>query len=260
MNPEKEIVNLWLNNQGFFTINDINAGKNRIIGIIAIKPGIKGPGLVQHVEVHCSISAGTLTNDDRRDIERRFNDPNVEKRVMSVVRDYVEPGTSYEKVLVTNIPEIELRGVRAISFEDALSEVLVGLDKQNYRNPVTRTMQLLKYVLMANPKGMARLLQEEGEHRVLKRASRKSFVGELLTHTGFKKPLKTEASEKMIIELLKYSSLKRPERLAEVLEKEILNQRAYNKFLRALLQQQSIKAEVKKEISRQQQKLESYFG
>src|SRR3989344_8236954 len=145
MNPEKEIVNLWLNNQGFFTINDINAGKNRIIGIIAIKPGIKGPGLVQHDEVHCSISAGTLTNDDRRDIERRFNDPNVEKRVMSVVRDYVEPGTSYEKVLVTNIPEIELRGVRAISFEDALSEVLVGLDKQNYRNPVTRTMQLLKY-------------------------------------------------------------------------------------------------------------------
>ena len=95
---------------------------------------------------------------------------------------------------------------------------------------------------------------------MLKRASRKSFVGELLTHTGFKKPLKTEASEKMIIELLKYSSLKRPERLAEVLEKEILNQRAYNKFLRALLQQQSIKAEVKKEISRQQQKLESYFG
>ena len=37
MNPDREIVNWWLNKRGFFTINNIKASKNREIDILAVK-------------------------------------------------------------------------------------------------------------------------------------------------------------------------------------------------------------------------------
>ena len=53
MSPEKDIVNLWLNRQGFFTVSDINAN-NRVADFVAIRQ--RGQVSVQHVELHCSVS------------------------------------------------------------------------------------------------------------------------------------------------------------------------------------------------------------
>ena len=47
MGPEKEIVQLWLNRKGFFTIKDINAG-SRVIDMIAIKQDMEPK--IAHVE------------------------------------------------------------------------------------------------------------------------------------------------------------------------------------------------------------------
>ena len=37
MNPEREIVNLWLNKKGFFTISSLPLPNNKIIDILAVK-------------------------------------------------------------------------------------------------------------------------------------------------------------------------------------------------------------------------------
>ena len=88
MNPEKEIVNLWLNKKGFFTINDINAGKNKVIDIIAIKLANGKLERVEHVEVNCSISS-TIVDKDINEYIRKFEDKTVIKKVKQVVKEFV---------------------------------------------------------------------------------------------------------------------------------------------------------------------------
>ena len=53
MGPEKEIVELWLNRKGFFTIKDINAG-SRVIDLLAVK--LDSPPKIAHFEVACYVS------------------------------------------------------------------------------------------------------------------------------------------------------------------------------------------------------------
>ena len=70
--------------------------------------------------------------------------------------------------------------------------------------------------------------------------------------------LTSASSEEEIIELLKDSSLKRPEKLAKVLEQQILSKRSRNKFVRALVKQKTIQKEVKK-LEKKQKPLHYFF-
>lgn len=72
MNAEKDIVNIWLNQHGFFTVRDINA-KNRVIDFLAYKPG----EVIQHIEVNCSVSSSNITQHERSELARQFDDSNV---------------------------------------------------------------------------------------------------------------------------------------------------------------------------------------
>ena len=88
MNPEKEIVNLWLNRQGFFTVSDINAN-NRVVDLIGIRQ--RNQPVVQHVELHCSVSSPStvVSEKEKADLLRKFNDSNVTAAVERTIKSYL---------------------------------------------------------------------------------------------------------------------------------------------------------------------------
>ncbi len=252
MNPEKSIVNVWLNKNGFFVVNDINAG-NRVIDILAIKQkdGLK----IQHVEIMCSIS-GVITGGEKKDLLRKFDDANVVKQVKAKIKNYLGAEANYERVLVTT-SDVDLKGVKVIKFDDVLLDVVKDLDTQYYKNSVVRTMQLLKYLLIAKPASLSVLVGETDVHKPLTHAGRRKFITDMLLQDVSKRIFKKPSSEKVLIELLKESSLKQPERLAEALN-EILTKRGSSRFMNLLLQQKGVQTAIKEEVQKDQ-KLENFF-
>ncbi len=201
MNPEKEIVNLWLNKKGFFTINDINAGKNKVIDLIAIKLTKGKLERVEHIEVNCSISS-TLVEKDIREYIKKFEDKTVIKKVRQIIKEFVGTDFSYEKTLVlTSNKKIELKGINIKKFEDILYEVINDIDKQNYRNTTVRTIQLIKYLLIANPDNLAELLKKETGNKVLTQGTREIFLRKLLKQDDVKRILEKESNEKIIVDI-----------------------------------------------------------
>ena len=259
MNPEKEIVNLWLNKKGFFTINDINAGKNKVIDIIAIKLANGKLERVEHVEVNCSISS-TIVDKDIDEYVKKFEDKTVIKKVKQVVKEFVGTEFSYEKTLVlTSNKKIELKGINVLKFDDIIYEVTDNIDKQNYRNTTLRTIQLIKYLLIANPANLAELLKKETGNKILNQGTREMFITELLKQDDVKRILEKESNEKIIIDIVKESSLKRPERLAKALEHDMLTNRTRSRFLKSLLLQEKIAKVSKTLLKPKKQKPLQYF-
>ena len=259
MNPEKEIVNLWLNKKGFFTINDINAGKNKVIDIIAIKLANGKLERVEHVEVNCSISS-TIVDKDIDEYVKKFEDKTVIKKVKQVIKDFVGTDFSYEKTLVlTSNRSINLKGINVLKFDDIIYEVTDNIDMQNYRNTTLRTIQLIKYLLIANPANLAELLKKETGNKILNQGTREMFITELLKQDDVKRILEKESNEKIIVDIVKESSLKRPERLAKALEHDILTNRTRSRFLKSLLLQEKIAKVSKTLLKPKKQKPLQYF-
>ncbi|MCP3686456.1 MAG: hypothetical protein GY861_27780 [bacterium] len=255
MNPEKEIVNLWLNRKGFFTIKDINAGK-RVIDIIAIKQVKDGPE-VQHVEVNCTISQKVHTSKEKEELLKKFNDEAVKKTVKKSIKEYLGTEAAYHKVLVSS-SDVILENVHVTNFSEVLSFVVKNLDKQNYGNPTTRTMQLVKYQLMSDPERIAALMGQDKKHKSLTYMGREEFLSKMLKQDVAKKIFRKSANEKILIELLKESTLKQPERLAKALN-DVLTKRTSNKFFNVLLKQKGMKEAVKEEIVKDQKSLASFL-
>ncbi len=259
MSQEKEIVNLWLNKKGFFTINDINAGKNKVIDLIAIK--LKNGKLerVEHIEVNCSISS-TLVDKDINEYIKKFEDKTVIKKVKQVIKDFVGTAFNYEKTLIlTSHRNINLKGINVLKFDDILYEVIDDIDKQNYRNTTVRTIQLIKYLLIANPDNLAELLKKETGNKVLTQGTREIFIKRLLEQDDVKRILEKESNEKIIVDIVKESSLKRPERLAKTLEQDILTNRTRKRFLKSFLEQEKIAKVSKTLLKPKKQRPLQYF-
>jgi hypothetical protein len=247
MNPEKSIVNLWLQRQGFFTIADINA-KNRVIDLIAIKQK-KSEVEVRHVEIACSITSQAINERDRAEILRKFEDINVINTIKDSIANYLGAEKPYQKMLVTTT-KIELPGIAVVPFEDVFHDFVAALDTQNYRDPIVRTLQLFKYTLLSNPEKTASLITSEGEHKSLTSSSREKFTRELLLQDNVMKAFGKRSSEELIVKMLKHSTLKQPERLAKALE-EVLTKRTATRFLNVLMQQKNMKTAVKEEIKKE---------
>ena len=250
MNPEKEIVNLWLNRKGFFTINDINAGK-RVIDIVAVRQSH-----VRHVEVFCSVSSRLISEKDKAELLEKFNSPNVLAAVKQVVPSQLQGDAEYEKVLVST-DNLSLEGVTVVPFKIVLAEVMRMLDKQYYKNSVVRTMQLMKYVLMSEASSLTPILVNDDKNKALTSQEKELMVMELLSQPSSLKIFKKKVNEQLVIELLKISTLHQPERLASALE-QFLTPRSASRFMNVLLKQKNIQTAIKEEITKDQ-KLERFF-
>jgi len=260
MNPEKEVVNWWLNKQGYFTVNSIKVAKNKEINILAIKLANGKLEKIVHVETACSISS--VDNLSPTEHLSKFNDPLVLNKIKNIINKYVNKGAKHEKALVLGITSKldefkKLQGIRIYLFKDILSDVLITLNKQNYRNEIIRTLQLVKYITLANPEKLAELIGDEEKNKTLKLNTREELLDYLLNQKEVIRVLSKKRFEKHLGEILKHSSLTRPEKLAHVLIDSIMSTRTRNRFIKALLEHKDIKPIVKK--SKRQKPLHYFF-
>ncbi len=250
MSPEKDIVNLWLNRQGFFTVSDINAN-NRVVDFVAIRE--RSQPLVQHVELHCSVSPATgVSEKEKAELLRKFNDANVVAVVESAIKNCLGRPSEYEKMLVTT-SQVSLSGINIVRFQDVLRDVVDQLDRQNYRSPTIRALQLMKFALMSHPQTMAAFVaRSDGEKTTsLTPHNKEQLLKQLLQQDAATKLFNRKENEQLIIEILKNSTLRQPERLAAALE-SILTKRTATRFLNVLLQQKEVKTAIEEEISKDQ--------
>jgi len=251
MNPEREVINWWLNRKGFFSINNITASNNREIDLIAVKVKDGKVEKVQNIEMACSITS--IDNFKPDEYLKRFEDKSVAEKLKLTLKNFVGAEVNYEKVLIigqtSRLDDFnKLSGITIINFSDVMLDVMKGLDKWYYKDQVIRTLQLLKYSLLADPDKLATLLEEQDEHKILKLTTRKDFLKNLLSQAETKRALGKEMIEKELIEVLKHSSLNQPEKLARVIEEEILGVRSRKKFLNALLKYEGVKQELKEAV------------
>ncbi|MBI3033792.1 hypothetical protein HYY72_01400 [Candidatus Woesearchaeota archaeon] len=254
MSPEREIVNIWLNRRGFFTVSGINAG-SRVIDFIAVSH--KAEPRIMHIEVTCSISSNFILERDVIEINRLFKDSNVNSAVQRYIRDWFGKPYNYENVLVTNFQNLKLDGIRIIKFEDVLFDVINDMDKQRYRSQAIRTMQLIKFLLMGNPVRMSELFGRQSLYKPMSAQAKEELIKELLSQESGKRVFRKQSNEQLLVEILRSSSLNNPERLANALE-EILTKRTGSRFLRMLMEKKGVQSAIREEISKDK-KLESFF-
>ena len=262
MNPDREIVNWWLNKRGFFTINNIKASKNREIDILAVRNKNGQVEKVQHIEMACSITS--IDNFRPSEYLKRFEDKSVVNKLQLTIRNFIGTDVKYEKILIigqsSRLEDFKkLTGIKIINFSDVLLDVMKNIDKWYYKDHVIRTLQLLKYILLSDPNKLAMLLEKQDEHKILKLTTRKDFLKNLLSQTETKRALSKQMVEQELIEVLKHSSLNQPEKLARVLEEEILGVRSRKKFLNALLKYEGIKQDLKESVMKNQS-LQKFIG
>ena len=254
MSAEKEVVNFWLNLQGFFTVANIKSSGNRNIGILALR--FQGDKIenAKHVEVSCSISGGpdTQLKGLKDFIDQRFYD----EEVLNILRKQIGVlSSNFERILVIGSlsksrmgefrEDFRKREIKVIEFEDVLVDVLKSLDTQYYKNDVIRTLQLFKFLYLANPGKLADSLSSE--NYILNLSKRQRFLKELLGSEGMKKGLK-RTSEEDIMGLLKNTNIKDPEKLAKIVEEQLLNRRTRKAFLDALNKREKLREVIKGEI------------
>lgn len=267
MEPENEIVNWWLNRNGFFTLNNIKAAHNKEIGTLALKFDESGSKIL-HIEVNCSVGyPRNLTLDKsspeksvEKYINKKFEDSIITKRVKKAIKELTGQEKEYTRaVVIGNLAHsnrskivglLKEKGYAVFKFENILKDVMFNLDKQNYQSGTIRNMQLVKFILMSNPKILSELLNTKAKEDILNQNTREVFLREFLGSEVNRKILQKELNEWIIIELLKNSSLKRVERLAKVISEEILGKRSGKKFIASLEEKGFKRKEVKKPVER----------
>ena len=139
-----------------------------------------------------------------------------------------------------------------MEFEDIISDVMGELKTEYFKNDVIRTMQITKYLLLQNPKKFVDVFYD-----TLPQKKRKEFLVEFLSRDEIMKEFRKTNEERLAM-ILKQSSIK-PEKLAEMLEKDVLNRRTRKPFITSLMEQKKIGKVYKKEISVKKEKPLSRF-
>ena len=216
MNAEREIVELWLNKLGFFTMKNINAGKN-VISLIAIKTKNKGVERAAHIEVACSIS----NNLSMQDYLKKFNDKNVESKVKSVLKKFVGKDVNYEKILVTTAKR-KFKEVQTIDFQDVLRNVIKNLDKQKYNDSTIRTLQLLKFIYLKRNKSYKDIPNSKKKEIFISslgdKRFQREFINSIYAEDIIKKYLRRNKT--FLVEYLRSLSRKTRDNLLSEIQKE----------------------------------------
>jgi uncharacterized protein YajQ (UPF0234 family) len=260
LSAEKEVVNFWLNRRGYFTVNNLKAG-NKDVGVLALKFDKGSLTHVMHVEVSCSISGSTeQAYNTSKIINDKFNDKNLVKSIKKYTNK-ISDNIEIENVVVLNslpkdkeelISKFKKSSINVMEFEDIISDVMGELKTEYFKNDVIRTMQITKYLLLQNPKKFADVFYD-----TLPQKKRKEFLVEFLSRDEIMKEFRKTNEERLAM-ILKQSSIK-PEKLAEMLEKDVLNRRTRKPFITSLMEQKKIGKVYKKEISVKKEKPLSRF-
>lgn len=262
MSAEKEVVNFWLNRKGYFTVNNLKSG-NKDIGILALKFDKGALTNIMHVEVSCSITGfNEQSNIIDRVIDERFNDGNIAAAIKKHTKNMNEDIETENIVVLNSLPKgkdeiikkLEKNGIIMLEFEDILSDVMKELKTEYFKNDVIRTMQIMKFLLMQNPKNFVDVL-----YGTLSPGKMREFLTELLSRDEVIKEFRKTNEERLAL-ILKQSMIK-PEKLAEMLEKDVLNRRTRKPFIDSLIQQEKIGRVYKKGIkSKEETPLAKFFG
>ena len=262
MSAEKEVVNFWLNRKGYFTVNNLKSG-NKDVGILALKFDKGTLTNIMHVEVSCSITGfNEQSNIIDRVIDEKFNDGNIAAAIKKHTKDMSKDIKTENVVVLNSLPKdrdeitkkLEKNGIIMFEFEDILSDVMKELKTEYFKNDIVRTMQITKFLLMSNPKKFVDVL-----YSTLSPAKRREFLAELLSRDEVIKEFRKTNEERLAL-ILKQAMIK-PERLAEMLEKDVLNRRTRKPFIDSLMQQEKIGRVYKKELkAREETPLVKFFG
>jgi hypothetical protein len=275
MSAEREILNFWLNQKGYFTINKIKE-KNKDIGILGIKFSSQKPSFI-HFVVTLSVrstflESGNVEKSVSAFGKEYFSDPDIVSAMKTLIERHTGSKDSYKKSVVLGLIPADKRkevveqflrlDIEVIEFTAILSEVVNSLGTHYYRDDVIRSLQLVKFLLLQRPAYLAKLLEKE-QLNINKQGK---LMELLLQQEGVKKTLSRESGEEQLIQLLKHSTLRRPEKLARVIADEILGSRSKRKFLIALLAQEGMhrmftqpeEAEAKI-LGKDQKKMDSFF-
>ena len=260
MSAEKEIVNFWLNRKGYFTVNNLKSG-NKDIGILALKFDKGTLTHIMHVEVNCSITGFSEQNNAIYGIiGDKFDDKNITAAIKKYTKE-MSKDVEIENVAVLNslpkdkdgiIRRLEKNGIILVEFEDILSDVMKELKTEYFKNDVIRTMQITKFLLMSNPKKFVDVLYD-----TLSQGKRKEFLAELLNRDDVIREFRQTNEERLAL-ILKESAIK-PEKLAEILEKDVLNRRTRKPFITSLMEQKRLGKIYKKELQVKKEKPLSKF-
>ena len=249
MSAEKEVVNFWLNRKGYFTVNNLKSG-NKDVGILALKFDKGTLTNIMHVEVSCSITGfNEQSNIIDRVIDEKFNDGNIAAAIKKHTKDMSKDIKTENVVVLNSLPKdrdeitkkLEKNEIIMFEFEDILSDVMKELKTEYFKNDIVRTMQITKFLLMSNPKKFVDVL-----YSTLSPAKRREFLAELLSRDEVIKEFRKTNEERLAL-ILKQAMIK-PERLAEMLERDVLNRRTRKPFIDSLMQQEKIGRVYKKEL------------
>ncbi len=254
MSAEKEVVNFWLNRKGYFTVSNLKSG-NKDIGILALKFDKGTPAHIMHVEVNCSI---TGFNEQNYAVDKLINEKFDDKNITITIKKYTKDMSKeldIENVVVLNslpkdkneiIKKLGKSSIRMLEFEDILSDVMKELKTGYFKNDVIRSLQIIKFLLMSNPKKFVDVL-----NNTLSQAKMKEFLAELLNKDDVIKEFKKTNEERLAL-ILKESMIK-PEKLAKILEKDVLNRRTRKPFITSLMEQKKIGKVYKKALEKKKE-------
>jgi len=236
MSAEKEIVNFWLQNQGYFTIANVKRG-NKDLGILAVRDSI---GKILVVDVCCSIS----TAFDESFITELITQTSPEDIWKAVNEQFQGREITIERMLVINSISDDFAEVLAkkhdltiIPFESVVSETLSSVSTGYIKNDVIRSMQLIRHLLIEKPQRMVDVLQSTlGQHKM------REFIGALLERDDIVKEFR-KTNEERLAAILKSAMLK-PERLAELLDHAALTKRS-KKIFASYFSEQRTEPEIK---------------
>lgn len=250
MSAEKEIVNFWYNSQGYFTLNNLKS-KNRDVGIVALK--FFGEKVLDacYVDISCSISGNVSETSNVSSMVGEMVIERFEKSSIRSVLDGrhhdvpVDSDKIRKCIVLGSIPKsrkqdiisaFRERSVSVIEFEDVLSSVMKQLDTQYYRNDVIRTLQLMKYLLLSEPRKVAEMMGSS----MLNASLKEELMMRLMDNKEMIKGMRHVEEERMG-EIISQSRLKNPEKLAAVLHKKVLNSKTKRVFVDTLMKQKGYK-------------------
>ena len=260
MSAEKEVVNFWLNRKGYFTVNNLKSG-NKDIGVLALKFDDGRLTNIMHVEVNCSI---TGSNDQSYAMDSLIDEKFDDRGLIGAIKSYTKDmgkDARIENVIVLNslpkdknnvISKLEKKGIAMVEFEDILSEVMKELKTEYFKNDVIRSLQIVKFLMMSNPKKLVDVLYSNLSH-----SKRKEFLAEMLNRDDIIKEFKMTNEERLAL-ILKQAMIK-PARLAEMLERDTLNNRTRKPFIDSLMEQMKTGKVYKKAIEAKKEKPLSRF-